>query len=466
MLRFFWPVTAVIILALGLWPPVGSLAELTGETERLRQVRGVLHWAYTAVRPQPQLAPTAELAVAAPTLYGVNTFLEQEALPEVRAQSLALIRAAGFGAIRQQFVWEDIEIHGKGDFIDRRNDPAGVDAWAKYDNIVDLAAAEGLTIIARLDNPPAWTRALTNTIGAHAPPDNFADYGDFVAAVAERYAGRITYYQLWNEPNIYPEWGEQPANPEAFTELFCLGYRRVKMADPAAVILSPALSPTIAIDGRNLNNLIYFERMLAAGAGDCFDILAAQAYGLWSGPSDRRLRPTFFNYQSHLYMRDILVRHGYATRPVWISEMGWNVVPDQLPAPFGRVTEEEQAAYAVAAYERARQEWPWVGVINYWFFKRAADFEVNEPFYYFRLLEPDFTPLPVFSALRDYLPTIAEQPAAPESTIWFFWQSVRPGLILLGGGWLLLWLLLALAPHGEENRQISLTKREKSAKSA
>jgi len=418
---------------------------LSGETERLRQVRGVLHWAYTAVRPQPQLAPTAELAVTAPTPFGVNTFLEQEALPEVRAQSLALIRAAGFGAIRQQFVWEDIEIHGKGDFIDRRNDPAGVDAWAKYDNIVDLATAEGLTIIARLDNPPAWTRVLTDTIGAHAPPDNFADFGDFVATVVGRYAGRISYFQLWNEPNIYPEWGEQPPDPEAFAELLCLGYQRAKAANPAAVILGPALSPTIAIDGRNLNNLIYFERMLAAGAGDCFDVMAAQAYGLWSGPTDRRLRPTFFNYQSHLYMRDILVRHGYAARPVWITEMGWNTVPEQLPAPFGRVTEEEQAAYAVAAYQRAPQEWPWVGVINYWFFKRAADFEVNEPFYYFRLLEPDSTPLPAFTALAEYLPTAPT--AVPKSALWFSWQSARPGLILLGGGWLFWLLLLALAPR-------------------
>ena len=454
MKRFIWPLTAFLILLLGLWPPGGALAELSGETDPARQARGILHWAYTAVRPQPRLAPHAELAVAAPTAFGVNAFLEQEVLPEVRARSLAEIRAAGFRAIRQQFVWEDIEIHGKGDFIDRRNDPVGVDAWAKYDNIVELVEAEGLTIIARLDNPPAWTRALTDTIGAHAPPDNFHDYADFATAVVERYAGRITYYQLWNEPNIYPEWGDQPANPEAFTEMLCLAYRRVKMVDPTAVILSPALSPTIAIDGRNLNNLIYFERMMAAGAGDCFDILAAQAYGLWSGPTDRRLRPTFFNYQSHLYMRDMLVRHGYAEKPVWISEMGWNVVPDHLPAPFGRVTEQEQADYAVVAYERARREWPWVGVINYWFFKRAADFEVNEPFYYFRLLEPDFTPLPAFAALSAYM-NEGERGRRGEgemSPLWYSWQTARPGLILFGGGWLFLWLLLALAPapHDEE----------------
>ena len=45
------------------------------------------------------------------------------------------------------------------------------------------------------------------------------DYADFVTAVAERYRGRVKYYQLWNEPNIYPEWGGAAINPEAYAEL-------------------------------------------------------------------------------------------------------------------------------------------------------------------------------------------------------------------------------------------------------
>ncbi|MEZ4516994.1 MAG: hypothetical protein R3C44_09220 [Chloroflexota bacterium] len=97
--------------------------------------------------------------------------------------------------LRQEFPWEDIEIHGKGDFIDRRNDPAGIGAWAKYDQIIDMAADRDVEIIARLSNPPSWTRALTDTIGTNAPPDNFNDFGDFAATVAERYQGDVTYYQ-------------------------------------------------------------------------------------------------------------------------------------------------------------------------------------------------------------------------------------------------------------------------------
>ena len=41
-------------------------------------------------------------------------------------------------------------------------------------------------------------------------------HGNFVAAVVGRYCGHIRYYQIWNEPNIYPEWGEQDVDPAGY----------------------------------------------------------------------------------------------------------------------------------------------------------------------------------------------------------------------------------------------------------
>ena len=58
---------------------------------------------------------------------------------------------------------------------------------------------------------------------------------------------------------------------------------------------------------------------------------------------------------------------------------------------FGQVTETDRARYAVELYEQAQTEWPWIGAVNYWFFKRATDSKQDQPFYYFRLMEPDFT---------------------------------------------------------------------------
>jgi polysaccharide biosynthesis protein PslG len=437
-------ILSLLLLLLALAPATLSPYRLTGEERLLAQGRGFLHWLHTALRPQPLLAPEADMAHAGVSPFGINTFLQNEALPEVRAESLRLVAGAGFQFIRQEFTWEDIEIHGKGDFVDRRNDPDGVDAWAKYDNIVELADAEGLQIIARLGNPPAWTRVLTDTIGTNAPPDDFDDFGDFVAAVASRYGDTITYYQIWNEPNGNDEWGFQDVDPEAYTRLLCLAYERIREVDPDAVVLAGALTPTVALDGRNLNDLIFLERMYAAGAGPCFDVMSAQGYGLWSGPTDQRLRPSVINYPHHLYLRDIMVRHGDDEKPIWISEMGWNVAPEPLPPIYGRVTEEEQARYAVEAYERARSEWPWIGVVNYWFFKRHNEEEREESWYYFRAMEPDFTPLPVWDAVAAYAP----DPGAPESyPSWLYrWQQARPWLFIVGLALFFYTLLSGLAP--------------------
>lgn len=437
-------ISGLLLLILALFPPTLSLYELTGEEALQGQLRGLVHWFHTALRPQPDLAPYAAIQHADVSTFGANTFLQSEVLPEVRERSLQMLRAGGIEFIRQEFPWEDIEIHGKGDFVDRRNDPDGVDAWAKYDNIVALAEQHDVQIIARLGNPPSWTRALTNTIGTYAPPDNVNDFGDFVAAVAERYEGRIQYYQIWNEPNGNEEWGLQDVDPEAYTELLCTGYQRIKQEDDDAVVLAGALTPTVAMDGRNLNDLVYLDRMYAAGAADCFDVMSAQGYGLWSGPTDQRLRPSVINYPHNLYLRDLMVQHGDAHKAIWISEMGWNVAPPDLPPIYGRVTEEQQARYAVEAFERARNDWPWVGVVNYWFFKRADESERDQTWYYFRMLEPDFSPLPVWNAVAAYAPDAP--PAVESPQIVYTWQQTRPALFRAGLALLFFGFLTWLAP--------------------
>jgi polysaccharide biosynthesis protein PslG len=99
--------------------------------------------------------------------------------------------------------------------------------------------------------------------------------------------------------------------------------------------LAAALTPTLAMDGRHMNDLIFLQRMYNAGAGDCFDVFSAQGYGLWSGATDQRLRPTVINYPHHVLLRDMMVRNGDAHKPIWISEMGWNTVPEEMPPILG-----------------------------------------------------------------------------------------------------------------------------------
>jgi hypothetical protein len=152
-----------------------------------------------------------------------------------------------------------------------------------------------------------------------------------------------------------------------------------------------------------LNDFVFLQRMYDAGGGAFFDVLAMQGYGLWSGPTDRRMRPRVLNFSRPLYLREIMVENGDQDKPIWITEMNWNAPPSDLPnKQFGFVTPEQQARYAVLAYQRAQEEWPWVGVVNFWFFKRATDAEADQAMYYFRLVDPDFTPMPVYDALKSH----------------------------------------------------------------
>lgn len=407
--RFAWTLALVALVAL-----VGAAACLgpgslrtamygvTGEEDLREQIKGTVAWALIQLtRPPLQTAPMTPMAHTGVNPYGVNAFLEQEVEPAKVELAVRMIRDAGFHWIRQEFPWEDIEIHGKGDFTDRRNIPTR-SAWEKYDRIVDLAERYGLEIIARLDNPPAWSRADGDARGTLAPPDNLEDFGDFVEAVVTRYKGRIRYYQIWNEPNIYPEWGEQDVNPEGYVALLKVAYTRAKAADPDCVILCAGLAQTLEPGGRNMNDLAFLQRMYDAGVRGYFDIMSVMAYGLWTGPTDRRATPDRTNFARPQLIREIMVRNGDADKPIWATEVGWNAVPADFPKPaiYGRVTPEQQARYAVEAYRRAQAEWPWMGVMNYWFFKRATDTETGEVFYYFRMVEPDFTPMPVYNAMR------------------------------------------------------------------
>jgi hypothetical protein len=387
-----------------------ALYAITGEEDVSGQLRGAVEWVGTLLRVPPRTDPLAPVNHLHDTPFGVNTFLQLEADPAVRARSMQMIADAGFTWIRQQFPWEDIEIHGRGDFEDRRNVAAigVVSAWDKYDQIVALAEAHGVHLLARIDNPPAWTRADPNE-SSLAPPDDWDDYYAFLTAVAERYRGRLRHFQIWNEPNIYPEWGENPVNPEEYTAVLCRAYALLKAIDPAIVVHAAALSPTVSLTDRNLSDLIFLQRMIAAGAIGCFDVMHAQGYGFYSGPTDQRLRTTTLNFARPQYVRDILVASGAADVPLWISEAGWNPVdePDVPDMPgrenFGAVTQIQAAQYMTQAYARAAREWNWVGVMMIWHWKRPDESERLQPFYYFRMVEPDHTPLPIYYAMRDYI---------------------------------------------------------------
>ena len=446
-----WVIVGLVLLMLAIQIPLNmrsisfAMSHWTGEEDLREQIKGTAALLYLKItQPTPRTDPWVPIRNTGLSPYGVNTLLEQEVEVEKVDRSLQLVAEAGFHWIRQQFPWEDIEIAAKGDYVDPK---WNVSTWDKYDRIVALAEKHGLQIIARLDAPPAWSRKMGSAPGwTMAPPDNLDDYGDFVYAVVNRYKGRIRYYQVWNEPNIFPEWGDQPADPAGFVKLLQVAYRRAKEADPDCVIISAGLAQTTQetpeeFRPRNMSDLLYLDKMYLAGAKGYFDVMGAQVYGLFTGPYDRRVSRDRSNFARVQLLREIMVRYGDADKPIWATEVGWNALPEDFSGPpiYGRVSEYYQALYAVQAYERAAREWPWMGVMNYWFLRRPSDAEKGQAWYYFRMLEPDFSALPVY----DSLASLAQQPPRAYSGYhqedhWALryqgsWQPVRDDAAVLGG---------------------------------
>ncbi len=354
----------------------------------------------SATARTPETNDLAPMSYTGLNPFGVNVFLEQEVDESKMRRTLQMIKDAGFGWVKQEVLWSDIEIPAKGEYWDAKNN---VDSWAKYDRIVNLVNEYGLNLILRLDTSPAWARKGTNKI--ETPPDNFDDFGDFVYTIVKRYKGRVKYYMIWNEPNTAFEWGNRPVNAKEYVRLLKTAYLRAKQADPNVVILAAALAPTIEVSDRAVNDVMFLQQMYDAGAKDYFDIMSANPYGLRSGPYDRRLDgDKDVNFSRPVLLREVMVRNGDANKPIWASEMGWNALPPDFPEEpiFGRVTREQQARYTVAGLRRILEEWPWMGVVNLWHFRRVFPVNQKEQMYYFGLVGYDFTRFPVYDAVAQF----------------------------------------------------------------
>jgi hypothetical protein len=322
---------------------------------------------------------------------GANFFLDREVEHWKQEKTLDMARAAGIHWVKQQFSWEEIEPHRKGEYD-----------WAKYDRIVDLADQYGMEIIARLDRPPDWTRQHNRF--KTRPPDNLEDYGDFVFAFTERYAGRIRHVQVWNEPNLAAEWGFERVDAKAYAQMLAVAYRRAKEADPDIAVLSAPLAITLedASMRGNHNDLVFLEEMYQAGAGDDFDILSANAFGLDRPPEDPPSED-LLNFRRVELQREIMVRYGDSAKPIWINEYGWNAAPASFAKEhltWERVSIAEQAEYTVRGIAWARENWPWLGVVNIWYFRQVGDVPPDRAAYYFALVDPAFAPQPVYTALK------------------------------------------------------------------
>ncbi len=210
-------------------------------------------------------------------------------------------------------------------------------------------------------------------VSAVIPPDPEV-YAAWAGAVAERYGDRITYFQIWHNPNLADSWGGK-ADPGDYTAMLAAAADAIRAAEPGARIVLGSLAPTVEVGGTdggpaegqlNYAEDLFLDLLYDAGAGPYFDVVAAQPYGFFTGPDDRYVSQDTLNFSRVILIREALVAHGDAGKAVWAADFGWNSKPADWPGPtsiWGSVDETTQAQYTAEALARVDREWPWMGLM-------------------------------------------------------------------------------------------------------
>jgi hypothetical protein len=328
----------------------------------------------------------------------VHTFIWGQ--PATTERDLKLVTDAGFHWQKSLFQWRDIEPTAKGQFN-----------WRESDRVVRASNASGIQIIARLDFEPMWAR---KDKAHNGPPDKYQDYWDFVSAFVSRYRagssiGRVSAIEVWNEPNLDREWGNQPINPASaadYVRLLGGAYQAAHAADPDIVVLSAGLSPTGVTDGHSADDLEYLKWMYAAGLKGKFDVLGAHAnaqapeVAVPLGSLKDFPHPSFY-FRRVEQLRQVMVDNGDAAKQVWLVEWGWTADSVHSAYAWFAVSEDKKAENIVQAFNYAREKWsPWMGVMSLWTLSDPTWNKSHEE-YWWAITNPDGTPRAAYTRVRE-----------------------------------------------------------------
>ncbi|MHB1416220.1 MAG: cellulase family glycosylhydrolase, partial [Chloroflexota bacterium] len=347
----------------------------------------------------PTTNPTPQPVVNPPYAGDFGYGMQAHLMYSGRDQALDMVTGAGFGWVKQQLRWEWIEPYSKGQY-----------AWDQLDGIVDAASARGLRILFSVTAAPLWA---TNNNPVAGPPVNYQDMADFMQAVAARYKGRVQAYEIWNEQNLWYEWGGQGRiNAQAYVDLLKTVYPAIKNVDPSAIVISGALTPTGVNDGViAVDDVVYMEQMYQAGLKNYCDAVGAHPGGYNNPPGDwtdvKTVTSTSFKGHPSFYFRrveqlhDVMVRNGDGNKKMWFTEFGWSTANQAPGYEYGvDNSEQQQAAYVVQAYQMAKN-WGWVGAAFLWNLNFATVVPPTDEKAPFGIINGDWSPRPAYFALRN-----------------------------------------------------------------
>jgi hypothetical protein len=277
------------------------------------------------------------------------------------------MKEAGVAWVRVDFLWDEIEPQeGKFDF-------------QKYDKIVDLLAASGIKILGIWGYSASWASSCGEW---NCPPADNQAFANYAVEVARHYAGKVQYWEVWNEPDSRTYWLEQDGL-KSYCRLLKEVYTAVKKVVPGCKILNGGFSNAIS----SINNLY------AQGAKDYFDILNIH---IFESPLNRGAVKAVGAYAKLAYK--IMCRNGDQDKKIWVTEIGcpgvkrWAEVKNWWLGT--NPTEKQQAEWVGAVYSELLKQ-PAVEKV-FWAFFRDTDRHWDNGVDYFGLVRWDFSKKPSF----------------------------------------------------------------------
>ena len=239
----------------------------------------------------------------------------------------------------------------------------------------------GLQILASIVKAPNWARPGNTDLAVEGPPADPGSYASFVSEFAGRYCGRVQAIEVWNEQNLWYEWGGEKLDAARYIRLLAAAYRAIKAACPSMIVVSGAPTPTGATPPAAIRDTTYLEQMYRAGLRNYSDAIGVHPSG-FGNPPDVRFQdwqagkygqashvsdPSFYFRNTMEQYRNIMVKYGDGNKRLWPTEFGWASTGSPV-AGYEYATynsEQAQGEYIKRAFEMMRN-WGWVGVPFLW----------------------------------------------------------------------------------------------------
>jgi len=281
------------------------------------------------------------------------------------------MKAMGMTSIRVDVSWYNIQFNGPDSYN-----------WAPMDATVSSIRAAGLTADLIIDQCPPWA-AASGASGNFAQPASSATFGNFAAAVANRYYGRgASYFEIWNEPNNPAFWSPRP-DPAAYTADLKAAYTAIKAVAPSALVITGGTSPA-ADSSNSYDDVTFLQDMYADGAQGYFDALGDHPYTYPSTPDTTQLGSAWTEMdQTSPSLRSLMADHGDSAKKIWITEYG-----APTSGTSNNVSEADQSDELVQTIAKAKQL-GWIGSLYIYTWQSDG----------FGLLNGDGSQKPAYSAV-------------------------------------------------------------------